>query len=100
LNKNKEKIAFSMKDYFKIINGNIHAWQHECFRNNNNQKFKVPRFLRPMSEWLNLLTQTGFLLDKVEEPFATDESIARYPQLLSTRIVAHSMIIRGKNDEK
>ena len=37
-------------------------------------KFLVPRFTRTMSQWLNLLIETGFRIERVEEPRPSDDS--------------------------
>ena len=38
-------------------------------------KFRTPRFTRTVSQWLNLLIETGFALERVEEPRPSDETV-------------------------
>lgn len=92
-------VGFLMKDYFAETKGEIHRWQH-AKSPPNTPLFNVPRFLRPLNEWLNILINAGFKLITVCEPSANDKAIQRYPELNSTRIVAHSLIMRLKKDEQ
>ncbi len=93
-----EVLGFLMKDYFKESMGEIHEWQH-LHSPSSMKKFKVPRFSKPLSKWLNALVRSGFLLDEVCEPYADDQLIKAHPELDTTRIVAHSLIIRVKKNE-
>lgn len=95
---NGNRESFAMKDYFQETQGKIHAWQHNNAPKNM-QKFMVPRFWKPLGKWLNLLIKTGFMLDEVYEPYADDAVLKKHPELISTRIVAHSLIIRVKKNE-
>ncbi len=58
------------------------------------KKFRVPRFRRTLSYWLNTLINLGFTLEYFSEPFANDEAIKNYPSLAATRVIAWFLIIR------
>lgn len=94
-NDRDEPVAFTIENYFSEINGEVHRWKH-YYAPENLTPFDVPRFLRPLSRWLNIVTNAGFLIEQADEPYADDESIAKYPALLSTRVVAHSLILRAR----
>ncbi len=57
-------------------------------------KFKVPRFTRTLSQWLNLLIETGFLLERVEEPRPSDETVRECPDIQDAQVVAYFLHIR------
>lgn len=97
-NENGEKIAFLVKDYFEETQGEIHEWQH--LKSPAEMKaFRVPRFWKPLNKWINMLIQAGFFIEAICEPYADDAAIEKFPELETTRIVAHSLIIRAKKQE-
>lgn len=87
--------GFLMKDYFEEAEGEIHEWQHAASPDDLG-KFRVPRFSKPLTKWLSSLANAGFIIDGKYEPYADEEAIRLYPELSSTKIVAHSLIIRAK----
>lgn len=95
LKKDNHLLGFLLKDYFTPVEGEVHEWQHAKSPPGLNN-FKVPRFLKPLSVWINTLINSGFIIDHLEEPYATKEVVRKFPELLSTRIVANSLIIRVK----
>jgi PAS domain S-box-containing protein len=97
--KTDEKIeGLLVKDYFTHTEGEIHKWQHPK-SSPETPPFRVPRFLRPISHWINMLLGAGFMLEEMREPYASDAAIKAYPELISTRMVAHGLIIRVKKNE-
>lgn len=96
--KNDKILGFLMKDYFTETMGDIHEWQH-AKAPPTMKKFRVPRFTKQLSKWITMLIDAGFLLDGICEPYADDAAIKVHPELNSTRIVAHSLIIRVRKNE-
>lgn len=94
-NKNNEIFAFAMKDYYKETHGEIYEWQHYKSPEGM-KKFKVPRFFKPLNKWFNLIIRAGFVIEEISEPYAAEAAIEKYPELASSRIVAHSLIVRVK----
>jgi ubiquinone/menaquinone biosynthesis C-methylase UbiE len=88
-----ECLGFLVTRYFMEPEGDIHEWQHPQAPREM-PAFQTPRFIRPLAKWLMLLIEQGFVLEAVNEPYADDLAISRYPMLASTRIAAHSLIIR------
>ena len=41
--------------------------------------FRVPRFTRTLSMWLNLLIEVGFVIERFGEPYPDDEATREYP---------------------
>ena len=92
-NESSHCAGFIMKDYFAHDKGDIHEWRHSLSPKKE-QPFRVPRFSKPLNSWFNMLFQAGFYVERLEEPYADDATLKKHPQLKSTRVVAHSLIIR------
>ena len=56
--------------------------------------FEVPRFTRTLSQWLNMLIDTGFHLERVEEPRPSDEVVSRHPDVQDAQVVSYFLHIR------
>lgn len=84
--------AIEVGDYFVDARGRVDEWiwgaAPESLRRNLPQ-FKVPRFHRPIAEWLNLLIDTGFVLERVAEPCPSEEKVREYPMLQDARVAAY-----------
>ena len=94
---NNKVIGFMVKDYFLETNGEIHEWKH-IYAPKKMQTFKVPRFSKPLHRWINLVVENGFIIEELTEPCLDENSalITTYPELMNSRIVANSLIIRAK----
>jgi len=89
--------AIEVGDYFRNLEGEIDEWLFKSAPPHVKQglrKFKVPRFTRTFSQWLNLLIETGFLLERVEEPRADDETVRACPDLQDAQVVAYFLHLR------
>jgi hypothetical protein len=58
--------------------------------------FKTPRFTRTLSQWLNLLIDMGFLIERVEEPRPTDETVEECPYVQDAQVVAYFLHVRAR----
>lgn len=56
--------------------------------------FQVPVFHRTLSDWLNMIVDAGFRIERLAEPFADDETAARCPAVRDTRVVAYFLHVR------
>ena len=91
--------AIEVGDYFRDWNGEIDEWVFKAAPPQAKQglrKFRLPRFHRTLSEWLNLLIATGFLLERVEEPRPSDETVASWPDLQDAQIVSYFLHMRAR----
>jgi ubiquinone/menaquinone biosynthesis C-methylase UbiE len=89
--------ALEVGDYFRNLEGEIDEWLFKSAPLHAKQglrKFKVPRFTRTFSQWLNLLIETGFLLERVEEPRPDDETVRACPDLQDAQVVAYFLHFR------
>ncbi|GAB4340933.1 MAG: class I SAM-dependent methyltransferase [Candidatus Abyssubacteria bacterium] len=85
------KVAVECGAYFDPPPHEVEEW---IFRDAESQgRFRVPVFRRTLSEWLNLLLDTGFRIARVCEPRADGATIERYPALADTRIIAFFLLI-------
>lgn len=89
--------AIEVGDYFRNLNGEIEEWIFGSAPSAVKQalpKFKIPRFTRTMSQWLNLLLDTGFMLERMAEPKPNDETVRQYPYLQDAQVVAYFLHLR------
>jgi ubiquinone/menaquinone biosynthesis C-methylase UbiE len=89
--------AIEVGDYFRNLEGEISEWLFRAAPPHARQgldKFKTPRFTRTVSQWLNLLVETGFLLERIEEPRPSDETVLACPKLQDAQVVAYFLHIR------
>lgn len=102
LNANGQPTALKCGDYFRELNGETEEWIFGATPDelkNKMPKFKIPRFMRPLSEWLNSLIDAGFILEKFAEPKADDETIKKYPSQADTQIIAYFLIMRCRKPQ-
>ena len=92
-----ERIGVVCGDYFTRSQGTIEEWTFGAAPEELKRalpKFRVPRFFRTLSEWLNLLVGTGFRLEHCVEPTADEETARLHPYVSDTRIVPIFLIMR------
>lgn len=96
-NEEGKRTGFIIKDYFKKVNGDLEEWIFGAAPKEITEKmskFKIPRFTRTLSEWLNLLIEKGLILEKFCEPYAEDDILKKYPEEYDSRIIPYFLIIR------
>jgi len=94
---NRTVYAVEVGDYFIDARGRIDEWTFSAAPESARRglpKFKVPRFHRPIGEWLNLLVATGFAIEWIGEPRPTDEAAQRYPILQDALVVPYFLQVR------
>jgi len=57
-------------------------------------KFRVPRFSRTLSQWVNLLIDTGFRIERLDEPRPDDEAVEQFPALQDAQVIAYFLHVR------
>ena len=62
-------------------------------------KFRTPLFTRTLSQWLNLLIDAGFRLERLAEPRPTDETVGLCPALQDAQVVSYFLHIRARRPE-
>jgi SAM-dependent methyltransferase len=99
--RNKEGLTYAIEvgDYFRNLHGNIQEWIFGAAPLDMRKglpKFKTPRFTRTISQWLNLLLDTGFVLERLQEPRPTEQAVEACPGLQDAQVVAYFLHIRAR----
>jgi ubiquinone/menaquinone biosynthesis C-methylase UbiE len=94
---NHRTYAIEVAKYFEGSDGEVDEWLFKAAPAQARQglrRFSIPRFRRTLSFWLNLLIDTGFRLEHVEEPRPSDETVAACPDLQDAQVVAYFLHMR------
>src|SRR5205814_1943037 len=94
--------AIEVGKYFQGSEGEVDEWLFKAAPWHAKQglrKFKIPRFRRTLSYWLNLLLETGFQLERIEEPHPSDETIAACPELQDAQVVSYFLHMRVRKSD-
>ena len=99
LKRNWKGIAYAVEigEYFDTTGETIDEWIFSGAPkdiSNSLRKFIVPVFRRTLSDWLNLISDCGFIIEKVNEPRANDETVRQHPKLQDTQIIPYFLHIR------
>ncbi len=98
-----KRTGLIVSDYFKKYEGEIEEWIFGAApkdMTNKMKKFKIPRFTRILSEWLNLLIKVGFVLEEFCEPYPEEEILKKYPEEYDSTIIPFFLIIRCRKPNK
>ena len=91
-------VAFAeVGGYFENLEGHITEWLFGAAPPHEKEglpNFKTPRFTRTISQWLNLLIDTGFHLERIEEPRPSDQKVLECPDIQDAQVVAYYLHIR------
>ena len=98
-----QRVAMECGDYFSQEQGTIEEWIFGSAPDELKErfaKFRIPRFFHTLSTWLNMLCAAGLTIEETAEPFAGDESIAIYPSLAATRVIACFLHLRCRKPSR
>lgn len=94
---NGKTYAVQLGSYFSTVNGEMFEWTFSNmpveFREKY-PKFRVPFFNKTLSAWVNTIIATGFNIEMMHEPTASDEAVKQNPALQDTQIVAYFLHFR------
>ena len=71
---NRLTYAYEVGDYFRELNGEISSWLFSAAPPDAKEDldpFRIPRFTRTLSRWINLLIETGFI-EPLDQPADRD----------------------------
>lgn len=94
--------AIEIGGYFEDHDGQIEEWlfkQAPPHARAGLSNFQVPRFRRTLSQWFNLLVDSGFMLEHVEEPCPSQETADAHPEVQDARVVPYFLHMRGRKPE-
>jgi ubiquinone/menaquinone biosynthesis C-methylase UbiE len=89
--------AIEVGDYFHNRDGEIDQWLFSTVPLEIKQQtlpFKIPLFTRTVSQWLNLSLETGFGIERVEEPRPSDAAVHTCPAIQDAQVTAFFLHIR------
>ena len=90
-------LAIEVARYFERADGELDRWIFSgapAEAKAGLPLFEIPRFHRPLSEWLNAINDAGFHVEQCVEPRADDRTAARYPTLADTQIAPNFILFR------
>lgn len=93
--------AIEVGDYFRNVDGRIDEWIFSSAPRAATaglRKFRIPRFNRTLSQWLNAIVAGGFRIERVAEPRPTPEALRRWPQLQDAEVVAYFLHVRARKE--
>ena len=85
--------------YFQERHGEVDEWLFSSTPaevREGLKPFRVPRFSRTLSGWLNLLVESGFVLERFGEPYPSDEAVRERPRLQSAQVFAVFLHVRAR----
>ena len=91
--------AHEIGDYFRKREGEIIEWIFSAAPpevREGRRPFRYPVFERSLSEWLNLLVETSFVLERFGEPYPSDEAVRERPGLQDAQVVAYFLHVRTR----
>jgi ubiquinone/menaquinone biosynthesis C-methylase UbiE len=91
--------AIEVGDYFQNMEGEFMAWLFSAAPPEATAglpKFRAPRFTRTLSQWVNLLIDTGYRLERLAEPRPSDETLRQCPALQDAQIVSYFLHVRAR----
>ncbi len=99
--RNEQGVTYAIEvgDYFRRLDGELEEWIFSAAPPEVKAgwpKFRIPRFTRTLSQWLNLLMEKGFVLERVEEPYPDDRVVSAYPNLQDAQVVAYFLLVRAR----
>jgi SAM-dependent methyltransferase len=99
--RNSEGIAIAVQvaDYFASSDGRVEEWHFSdapADEQATTAPFRVPRFHRTLSSWLNLLVATGFMIEQLGEPMADEATAVAFPTVADTRLAPLFLHVRAR----
>ena len=91
--------AIEVGDYFRGMQGEVAEWIFSAAPHEMRQtlrEFRTPRFTRTLSEWVNLLIDAGFVVERMKEPQPDEQTVQECPKIQDARIVAYFLHIRAR----
>jgi ubiquinone/menaquinone biosynthesis C-methylase UbiE len=89
--------AYEVGGYFQKVDGEVFEWTFSAAPEDVRRsvpKFRVARFTRTISEWLNLVVATGLHIERVEEPCPSDETVRQCPAVQDAEVMPYFFHVR------
>jgi ubiquinone/menaquinone biosynthesis C-methylase UbiE len=96
---NRTAYAVEVGDYFRRLEGRVTEWNFGAAPARAKaglRPFQTPVFHRPLSEWLNLVIDAGFRLERLGEPQPSDATLRACPKIQDAQVVAYFLHVRAR----
>ncbi len=96
---NGRKTALAIGNYFAPPHGEIEEW---IFGNTPQamkgrfENFRVPRFERTLSSWINLVAGAGLCIEEAQEPRPDAAALEQFPGEYDAAIAPYFLVIRAR----
>lgn len=94
-----ERVALAVSDYFDRPPCGIEEWIFHSTPpelQSRYSKFRIAYFDHTLSEWLNMVVQSGFQLEEFAEPKPDDDVLQAHPRERDARLIPFFLIVRGR----
>jgi SAM-dependent methyltransferase len=95
--------AIEVGKYFEGCDGQVTAWWFETVPDAERRRtapFRVPRFDRTLSSWVEIVVGAGLVIEQFGEPCASAELAAAEPVVADTRVAPLFLHIRARKAER
>jgi ubiquinone/menaquinone biosynthesis C-methylase UbiE len=89
--------AYAIGEYFHNLDGESFEWLFSAAPPQERARwrpFQTPRFTRTLSQWLNLLADTGFVIEQLCEPYPDEAVLLERPDLADMLVIAFFLQVR------
>lgn len=95
--------AIEVADYFAATDGQIDSWWFSALPQSERERvppFRIPRFHRTLSQWIDNICLAGLVIEKLGEPHA-DPALARAePVVEDTRVAPLFLHVRARKPRR
>jgi ubiquinone/menaquinone biosynthesis C-methylase UbiE len=91
--------AIEVGEYFRNLEGEVSEWLFSAAPPEAKaglRTFRTPLFTRTLSQWVNLLIDSGLLLERLAEPRPDDETVRQCPAVQDAQVVSYFLHIRAR----
>jgi SAM-dependent methyltransferase len=90
--------AVEIGGYFDTTDGRVESWWFRTLSREERARvapFRVPRFHRTLSGWVEIICRAGLVIEQFAEPCASPELAATEPVVADTRVAPLSLHVRA-----
>jgi SAM-dependent methyltransferase len=90
--------AIEVGGYFDVLDGRVDTWWFSALPRKEREQvepFRVPRFHRTLSIWIEMICQAGLIIQQFGEPCASEEVAQVIPVVADTRIAGLFLHVRA-----
>jgi 2-polyprenyl-3-methyl-5-hydroxy-6-metoxy-1,4-benzoquinol methylase len=91
--------AIEVARYFDRTDGEVETWWFSTLPPDERERtppFQIPVFHRTLSDWVEMISSAGLVIEKMGEPSASPELAAAQPILADTRVAPLFLHIRAR----